>query len=108
VTTATRVEALPDVPTVSDVVPGYEASGWVGVGVPRNTPIEIVAKLNHEINAALADPKMKARLGDLGLSALSGSPSDFGKLIVDETEKWAKVIKATHGEPMPDIPSDPR
>ena len=96
VTTATRVEALPDVPTVSDVVPGYEASGWVGVGVPRNTPIEIVAKLNHEINAALADPKIKGRLGDLGLSPLSGSPADFGKLIAGETEKWGKVIRAAN------------
>jgi tripartite-type tricarboxylate transporter receptor subunit TctC len=96
VTTATRVDALPDVPTVSDVVPGYEASGWVGVGGPRNTPIEIVAKLNHEINAALADPKIKGRLGDLGLSPLSGSPADFGKLIAGETEKWGKVIRAAN------------
>jgi tripartite-type tricarboxylate transporter receptor subunit TctC len=93
VTTATRSEALPDVPTVSEFVPGYEASGWFGVGAPKSTPTEIIDKLNNEVNAALADPKMKARLADVGGSALSGSPADFGKLIADETEKWAKVIK---------------
>ncbi len=92
-TTATRSEALPDVPTVGDFVPGYEASTWFGVGAPRNTPAEIVDKLNKEINAALADPKIKARLADLGGTAFAGSPGDFGKLIADETEKWAKVIK---------------
>jgi tripartite-type tricarboxylate transporter receptor subunit TctC len=96
VTTATRVEALPDVPTVSDFVPGYEASGWVGVGVPRNTPIEIVAKLNQEINAALADPKIKARFTELGGTVLAGSPADFGKLIAAETEKWGKVIRTAN------------
>jgi tripartite-type tricarboxylate transporter receptor subunit TctC len=93
VTTATRSEALPDVPTVSEFVPGYEASGWFGVGAPKSTPTEIIDKLNNEVNAALADPKMKARLADVGGTALLGSPADFGKLIADETEKWAKVIK---------------
>ena len=93
VTTATHWEGLPDVPTVSEFLPGYEASGWVGVGVPKNTPAEIVEKLNKEINAALADPKMKVRLADLGGTLLPGSPADFGKLIADETEKWGKVIK---------------
>jgi tripartite-type tricarboxylate transporter receptor subunit TctC len=93
VTTATRSEALPSIPTVAEFVPGYEASAWYGVGAPRNTPAEIVAKLNKEINAALADANMKARLADLGGVALTGSPADFGTLIADETEKWAKVVK---------------
>jgi tripartite-type tricarboxylate transporter receptor subunit TctC len=93
VTTAMRSEALPNIPTVAEFVPGYEASAWYGVGAPRNTPVEIVAKLNKEINAALADANMKARLADLGGIALTGSPGDFGKLIADETEKWAKVVK---------------
>jgi tripartite-type tricarboxylate transporter receptor subunit TctC len=93
VTTATRAPALPDIPTVGDFVPGLEASIWQGVGVPKNTPPEIVERLNKEINAALADPKMKARLAELGGTALSLSPSEFGKLIADETEKWSKVIK---------------
>jgi tripartite-type tricarboxylate transporter receptor subunit TctC len=93
VTTASRSEALPDVPTVGEFVPGHEASGWFGVGAPRATPAEIVDKLNKEINAGLADPKIKARLVDLGGTALSGSPAEFGKLIADEIEKWAKVIK---------------
>ena len=90
VTTATRSEALPDIPTVGEFVPGYEASAWFGVGAPKNTPAEIVDKLNKEINAGLADPKMKARLADLGGTVLAGSPADFGKLIADETEKWAQ------------------
>ena len=94
ITSATRSEALPDVPTVSEFVPGYEASFWFGVGAPKATPAEIVDKLNKEINAALADPKMKARLADLGGTVLAGSPADFGKFIADETEKWAKVIKS--------------
>jgi tripartite-type tricarboxylate transporter receptor subunit TctC len=93
VTTATRSAVLPDIPTIGEFVPGYEASGWQGVGAPRNTPIEIVERLNKEINAALADPKMKARLADLGGTVLAGSPAAFGKLIVEETEKWAKVVK---------------
>jgi tripartite-type tricarboxylate transporter receptor subunit TctC len=93
ITSATRSEALPDVPTVSEFVPGYEASFWFGVGAPKVTPAEIVDKLNTGINAALADPKMKARLADLGGVVLPGSPADFGKFIADETEKWAKVIK---------------
>jgi tripartite-type tricarboxylate transporter receptor subunit TctC len=93
VTTAARSEALPDLPTVGDFVPGYEASQWYGIGAPKNTPNEIVDKLNKEINAALADPKMKARLADLGGMVLAGSPTDFGKLIADETEKWGKVVK---------------
>jgi tripartite-type tricarboxylate transporter receptor subunit TctC len=93
VTTAMRSEAMPDLPTVGDFVPGYESSQWYGVVAPRNTPAEIVDKLNNEINAALADPKMKARLADLGGTVLPGSPAAFGKLIAEETEKWAKVVK---------------
>jgi tripartite-type tricarboxylate transporter receptor subunit TctC len=93
VTTATRSEVLPDVPTVGEFVPGYEASASYGLGAPKATPAEIVDKLNKEINAALADPKMKARLADLGGTPLLGSPADFGKLIAEETEKWAKVVK---------------
>jgi tripartite-type tricarboxylate transporter receptor subunit TctC len=93
VTTGTRLDVLPDVPTVAELVPGYEATTWNGIGAPKNTPAEIVDKLNKEINAALADPKMKAQLADLGATALVGSPADFGKLIAEETEKWAKVVK---------------
>jgi tripartite-type tricarboxylate transporter receptor subunit TctC len=96
VTTATRSEALPDLPTVGDFVPGYEASGWFGLGAPRKTPVEIVDKLNREVNAGLADPKLRARLADLGSVVFGGSPSDFGKHIAEETEKWAKVIRAVH------------
>jgi tripartite-type tricarboxylate transporter receptor subunit TctC len=93
VTTAQRSQLLPDLPVLGDFVPGYEASGWFGVGAPQNTPAEIVEKLNKEINAGLADPKIKARLADLGGTLLAGSPADFGKLIADETEKWGKVVK---------------
>jgi tripartite-type tricarboxylate transporter receptor subunit TctC len=93
VTTATRAEALPDIPAVNEFVPGYEASGWFGVGAPKATPAKIVDKLNREINTALADPKVRAQLADLGSPALAGSPADFGKLIADDTEKWAKVVK---------------
>jgi tripartite-type tricarboxylate transporter receptor subunit TctC len=93
VTTATRSDALPGIPTVDEFVPGYEASSWYGVGAPKATP-EIVEKLNKEINAGLADPKIKARLADLGGDVLALSPADFGKLIADETEKWGKVIRA--------------
>ena len=96
VTTATRSEALPDIPTVSEFVPGYEASTWNGIVVPRNTPAEIIEKLNNEINAGLADPKIKARLADLGATVLAGSSADFGKLIAEETEKWGKVIRAAN------------
>jgi tripartite-type tricarboxylate transporter receptor subunit TctC len=90
---------LPDVPTVDEFVPGYEASIWFGIGAPKNTPTEIVDKLNNEINAAFADPNMKARLADLGGTALPGSSADFGKLIADETEKWGKVIRAANIKP---------
>jgi tripartite-type tricarboxylate transporter receptor subunit TctC len=93
VTTATRSEVLPDVPTVGDFVPGYEASALQGIGAPKKTPAEIVDKLNKEINAGLADPKLKARFAELGAAVFPGSPSDFSKFIADETEKWAKVIK---------------
>jgi len=93
VTTATRSPVLPDIPTVAEFVPGYESSFWTGVGVPKSTPAEIVDKLNKEIDAALADPKMKARLAELGGTPLPGSPADFGKFLADETEKWAKVVK---------------
>ncbi len=96
VTTATRSEALPDLPTVGEFVPDYEASGWSGLCVPKSTPIEIIEKLNNVINAGLADPKMKARLADLGATTLAGSPAEFGKLIAEETEKWGKVIRAAN------------
>ena len=92
VTTAARSEALPDVPTVGDFVPGFEASTWQGIGAPKNTPAEIVDRLNKEINAALVDPKIKARLADLGSVAMSTTPAEFRKFIADETEKWEKVI----------------
>jgi tripartite-type tricarboxylate transporter receptor subunit TctC len=94
VTTATRWEGLPDIPTLNDFVSGYEASAEAGLGAPRNTPTKIIDTLNKEINAALADPNMKARLADLGGTVLAGSPADFGKLIADETEKWGNVIRA--------------
>jgi tripartite-type tricarboxylate transporter receptor subunit TctC len=96
VTTATRSDALPDIPTVREFLPDYEASGWAGIGVPKNTLAEIIDKLNNEINAALADPKLKAGLAGLGAEVLAGSPPDFAKLIADETEKWGKVIRAGH------------
>jgi tripartite-type tricarboxylate transporter receptor subunit TctC len=93
VATATRSQALPDIPTLGEFVPRYEASGWQGIGAPKNTPIDIIDKLNKDVNACLADPKLKARLADLGSTPLAGSPADFGKFIADETGKWAKVIK---------------
>jgi tripartite-type tricarboxylate transporter receptor subunit TctC len=99
VTTAARSDALPDVPTVGEFVPGYEASSWFGIGAPKNTPVEIVGNLNSEINAALTDANMKARLADVGGTPLVGSPADFGKLIVEETEKWGKVIRAANIKP---------
>ena len=100
VTAAMRSPLLPEVPTVGDFVPGYEASGWLGVGAPRNTPAEIIDKLNHEINAGLLDPTIKAWLGSLGATALVGSAADFGKLIASDTEKWGKVIRAANIEPV--------
>jgi tripartite-type tricarboxylate transporter receptor subunit TctC len=97
VTSTSRSETLPDLPTVAEFVPGYEASNWWGIGAPKNTPAAIVDKLNQEINAALADPKMKARLVvELGGTVLAGPPADFGKLIADETDKWGKVIRAAN------------
>jgi tripartite-type tricarboxylate transporter receptor subunit TctC len=96
VTTATRSAALPDIPTVGDAVPGYEASSVYGIGAPRNTPVEIIDKLNTEINATLSDPKLKARIADLGGTVLALSPADYGKLIAEETEKWGKVIRAAN------------
>src|SRR6516164_2105188 len=93
VTTATRSEALPDIPAVNEFVPGYEASGWSGFGSPKGTPTEVIDKLNKEINAGLADPKIKAQLADLGSPARAGLPADFSRLIAADTEKWAKVIK---------------
>ena len=93
VTTAARAEALPEIPSVGELVPGYEASQWNGVGAPKNTPAQIIDRLNKEINAALADPKIRAQISDLGSTVLPGSPADFGKLIADETDKWAKVVK---------------
>jgi tripartite-type tricarboxylate transporter receptor subunit TctC len=92
VTTATRSQALPDVPTMSEFIPGYEASNWYGIGAPRNTPAEVIDKLNKEINAVLADRGMRARIADLGETALGGSPADFAKPIAEETAKWAKVV----------------
>jgi tripartite-type tricarboxylate transporter receptor subunit TctC len=99
VTTATRSEVLPDIPAVRDFVPGYEASAFFGIGAPRNTPPKIIDRLNKEINAALADPKIKERFADLSGTALAGSPADFGKIIAEETEKWAKVVRAANIKP---------
>jgi tripartite-type tricarboxylate transporter receptor subunit TctC len=95
VTGATRSDALPDIPTVAEFVPGYEANIWFGVGAPKATPAEIVDKLNREINAGLAQPKLSARLADIGGVLLSGSPAEFGKFLADETEKWGKVVRFT-------------
>jgi tripartite-type tricarboxylate transporter receptor subunit TctC len=93
VTTGTRAETLPDLPTVAEFVPGFEASQWYGVGAPKNTPADIVETLNREINAGLADPRLKAQLSDLGGTMLAGTPAEFGKLVAAETEKWGKVVK---------------
>jgi len=99
ITAATRSEALPDIPVLGEFVPGYEASSVFGLGAPRNTPTEIIDKLNKEINAALADPQFKAQLVKLDGTALGGSPADFSKLIADETEKWGKVINLANIKP---------
>jgi tripartite-type tricarboxylate transporter receptor subunit TctC len=96
VTTTTRSEQLPDVPTVADFVPGFEASLWYGVGAPETTPAEIIDKLNKQINAGLAEPTLKARFADLGGTVITGSPADFGKLIAEDTDKWGKVIRAAN------------
>jgi tripartite-type tricarboxylate transporter receptor subunit TctC len=93
ITSATRSELLPDVPTVADFVPGYESSAWYGVGAPRGTPAEIIDRLNKEINAILAEPRAKTRIADMGATLIAGSPADFGRLIADETEKWGKVVR---------------
>jgi tripartite-type tricarboxylate transporter receptor subunit TctC len=99
VTTTTRSVALPDIPTVGDFVPGYEASSWYGFGAPKGTPAEVVDTLNQAVNTALADPKLTARFADLGADVLAGSPADFGKLIADETAKWGKVVKFSGAKP---------
>jgi len=96
VTTATRSETLPDVPVLADFLPGYEASAWLGLGAPRSTPLEIVDRLNREINTSLASPEMKARFADLGDTPFASAPADFGKLLASETEKWGKVIRAAN------------
>jgi tripartite-type tricarboxylate transporter receptor subunit TctC len=95
-TTATRLEVLPDVPTIGSFVPGYEASGWSGIGAPKSTPTEAIERLHREINAGLANPGIKGRLSDLGLAVFSTSPADFGKFVTDDTEKWGKVIRAAN------------
>ena len=99
VTTVTRLELLPDIPPIADFVPGFEVTSWTGIGAPKGSPPEIIDKLNKAINAALSDPRIKARFADLGGAVLPGSPADFGKLIGDETEKWAKVIKFANIKP---------
>jgi tripartite-type tricarboxylate transporter receptor subunit TctC len=99
VTTATRAEVLPQLPPIADLVPGYEASQWYGMAAPAKTPPEIIEKLNREINAAIADPAMKAHLTALGGEVLPGPPSAFGKLIADDTDKWAKVVRAAGLKP---------
>jgi tripartite-type tricarboxylate transporter receptor subunit TctC len=99
VTTAARFSALPDVPTIGEFLPGYESSAFTGIGASRNTPSQVINTLNREINAGLADPKINARIADLGGTVIPGSPSDFGKLIAEETEKWGKVIRAANIKP---------
>jgi len=99
VSTTTRSEALPDVPTVGETLPGFESSAWIGIAAPKNTPAEIIERLNKEINAALADPKIKARFAELSGMVVGGPPADFGKLITEETEKWGKVIKTANVKP---------
>jgi tripartite-type tricarboxylate transporter receptor subunit TctC len=99
VTTTSKSDALPNLPTMGEFVPGYEVSGVGGIGAPKDTPVEIISKLNIEINSSLTDPKLKARLTDLGATPLPGSPADFGKVIADDIEKWAKVIKFANIKP---------
>jgi tripartite-type tricarboxylate transporter receptor subunit TctC len=99
VTTASRLEALPDIPSLSEFLPGYEAVDWKGIGAPKNTPLEIIDKLNKEINAGLADPKLRARFAELGSPVFPGSSIDFGKHIANETEKWGKAIKFANIKP---------
>jgi tripartite-type tricarboxylate transporter receptor subunit TctC len=99
VTSATRSEVLPDLPTVGDFVAGYETSAWQGIGAPKNTPAEIVDKLNREISAAFPDPKMKARFAELGTTPMPFTPSEFGSFVKAETEKWAKVVKFSGAKP---------
>jgi tripartite-type tricarboxylate transporter receptor subunit TctC len=93
VTATAHLRVLPDIPLIGDVVPGYAVTGWLGIGVPKGTPAEIVERLNREVNAVLADPAVKARMAELGSEIFTGSPADFGKLVAEETEKWAKVVK---------------
>jgi tripartite-type tricarboxylate transporter receptor subunit TctC len=100
VTTATRADVLPDIPVMSDFVPGYEASGWLGLGAPKDTPTAIIGMLNREVNAGLADPTIKARIADLGGAVFPGSSADFGKLVTDDTEKWGKVVKLAGIKPV--------
>ena len=99
VTSAARSEVLPDLPTVADFLPGYEASAWYGLGAPKGTPDEIIDKVNKAMNAILADPKSQARFRELGASLLPGSPADFGKLLAEETEKWGKVVRFSGAKP---------
>lgn len=99
VTTAKRSDLLPDLPTVAEFLPGYEASPWYGLGAPKGTPPEVIARLNEEVNKALADPAIKTRLAELGATPLPGSAADFGRLLVDETDKWAKVVKMSGAKP---------
>jgi tripartite-type tricarboxylate transporter receptor subunit TctC len=99
VTTATRSEVLPDLPIVGESVPGYEASSWFAIGAPKNTPVSVITKLNKEVNEALADPHLEARLSDLGGMMLPHTPADFGNLVAEETEKWARVIRAQNIKP---------
>jgi tripartite-type tricarboxylate transporter receptor subunit TctC len=99
VSSASRSDALPDIPTMGDFVPGYEATGWFGIGVPRNTPAQIINKLSEQINAALADTKIKTRLSELGATPFPGSPTEFSRFIADETEKWGRVVKFSGAKP---------
>jgi tripartite-type tricarboxylate transporter receptor subunit TctC len=99
VTAATRFEALPDIPTAGDFLPGFEATGQFGIGAPRNTPADVIEKLNKEVNGGLADPKMNARFAEFAEAVLPGPPADFGRLVADETEKWAKVVRFSGAKP---------